>query len=216
MHLIKCYLLIFIIIFSLVAISCSEGGNNDRDQPPLVLNHGGVDDDMSDDAHGDDSAQDDDLPPINDSDFSIFPGNGFDPFDPEYNEGDCPLLNECSTNTPPSLFGPYFAINGQIMSDFDPTALKRFDLVAVLYAFDDAQCNIACGSIFMGLVTPDVDYNSSQSMPSNIPCVTDDLSLYFGFRFFITDPAFYHWTLRIQDLCGEDSDLKINGFTVPQ
>jgi len=85
----------------------------------------------------------------------------------EYNEDDCPA--DCSGNTAPSLDSPAYVVNGALQTSPPSTAGEE---AAVLIAFSDAECNLACGTRSYSFSTPDEGEGDIGSIQSNLPCDT--------------------------------------------
>jgi len=182
----------------------------------------GDDDDVSgdDDTLSDDDVGDDDTLPTDDDDdtgtgemegdlFACVGGGGSPEFTPEYNEADCPY--ECESNTAPVLHAPVYRVNGIAVKTFSP---QLGDVVEVLMAYEDAECNVKCGSWYASHGTPEMSIGDAGSLPTNLPCDTDSSGLYFGFYFEVTEAGEYNWMLRIVDECGAESDRWEDAFEI--
>lgn len=191
---------------------CPDQGDDDTsaDDDAADDDDTSMDDDTSgdDDSTGDDD--DDTLPTQLDGMLFACVGAGTSPdFTPEYNEEDC--LYECQANTSPVLGTPAYRVNGFAMQ---PQSAQVGDVVEVLLDFEDAECNVRCGSWNASYSTPEEAVGDSGSLPTNLPCETASSALYFGFHFEITEPGDYSWMLRIIDECGAESVLREDAFTI--
>ena len=186
----------------------------DDDSAPGDDDASGDDDDTTgdDDTGDDDTTGDDDdtLPTYLDGNLFACMGGGTSPdFTPEYNEEDC--LHECDSNTAPVLDAPAYRVNGYAMQ---PQLAQVEDVVEVLMAYEDTECNLKCGSWNASYSTPEEAVGDSGSLPSNLPCDTASSVLYFGFQFEITEPGDYSWMLRLIDECGAESVLREDAFAI--
>jgi len=128
----------------------------------------------------------------------------------EYVEEDCPT--DCSENTAPVLDSPLYLVNGAIQTTPPTTA---GDAVAVLIAFSDAECNLACGTLVYSWGTPENNDASIGSMQSNLPCDTASSTVFLGFDMGDVAPGEYGFGLRVEDVCGESSNGVEGSFTIP-
>ncbi len=181
---------------------------------------GGDDASGDDDATADDDVDDDDTLPTDDDDdtglgemagdvYACMGGGGSPDFTPEYNEGDC--LYECDSNTAPVLHAPVYRVNGFAVKTLAP---QIGDVVEVLMAYEDTECNVKCGSWYASHGTPEMSMGDSGSLPTNLPCDTASSGLYFGFYFEVTESGEYNWLLRIVDECGDESDRWEDAFEI--
>ena len=192
-------------------VGCPSSGDDDDD------NDVSGDDDTT---GPDDDVGDDDSTPAGDDDdtgpgemegnlFACMGGGGSPSFTPEYNYGDCPY--ECDSNTAPVLHAPIYRVNGFAVKVLSP---QLGDVVEVLMAYEDAECNVKCGSWYASHGTPEMSMGDSGSLPTNLPCDTDSSGLYFGFHFEVTESGEYNWLLRIVDECGAESDRWEDAFEI--
>ena len=171
------------------------------------------DDATSDDDDDDDVTSDDDDDSSTGEDLSdaqLFscmgnPGS----FKPEYEEGDCPTT--CAGNTPPTLATPIYRVNGLAQN---PLAAVPGDHVDVLIAYEDAECNVACGTFSASYSTPDIAMGDDYSLPSNMPCETAGSNVYLGFSFGKVVAGDHAWALRIYDYCSGETPLIEDTFTI--
>ena len=209
--------------FVLIAIGCLSGcpsGDDDDvsgdDDTTVSDDDDTQDDDAADDdsgsAGGDDTTAGDDDTTADELEGDLFAcmGGGTSPgYTPEYNEDDCPY--ECDSNTPPVLHAPVYRVNGFAVKALSP---QIGDVVEVLMAYEDTECNVKCGSWYASHSTPEMAIGDAGSLPSNLPCDTMSSGLYFGFRFEVTDSGEYSWMLRIVDECGAESDRWEDVFAI--
>jgi hypothetical protein len=110
------------------------------------------------------------------------------------------------------LDSPLYMVNGVVQ--VTPPAASG-DEVAVLVAYTDAECNLACGMLSYSFTTPEEDEAATGSIQSNLPCDTASSSVYLGFDLGEVEAGDYSFSLRIEDACGEASSRVEGDFTVP-
>lgn len=133
----------------------------------------------------------------------------------EYDDGDCPDPGDCQGNTAPSLGEPLFEINGWVYPDLSD--VRNGDSVRILVPFQDAECNLACGTEFRSFSSPRTWSEGAHSLPSNIPCNTEASDTYLGLfvdvPFFTSDDPdtylgridVYQYSGWVEDICGSRS-----------
>jgi hypothetical protein len=109
------------------------------------------------------------------------------------------------------LHAPVYRVNGFAVKTLSP---QIGDVVEVLMAYEDAECNVKCGSWYASHGTPEMSMGDSGSLPTNLPCDTASSGLYFGFHFEVTEAGEYNWLLRIVDECGAESDRWEDAFEI--
>ena len=192
-------------------VGCPSSGDDDDDNDV----QGDDDTTASDDDVGDDDStpagDDDDTGPgeMEGNLFACMGGGGSPSFIPEYDEGDC--LYDCASNTAPVLHAPIYRVNGFAVKALSP---QLGDVVEVLMAYEDAECNVKCGSWYASYSKPEEAVGDAGSLPSNLPCDTASSGLYFGFYFEVTEAGEYSWMLRIVDECGAESDRWEDAFEI--
>ncbi len=205
----------------LILVGCPSGDDDDAgDDDASGDDDATADDDTGDvDPDDDTSPADDDTTPTDDDDsghgemdgdlYACMGGGTSPNFTPEYNDGDCPY--DCGSNTPPVLHAPVYRVNGFAVKTLAP---QLGDVVEVLMAYEDAECNVKCGSWYASHGTPEMSMGDAGSLPTNLPCDTASSGLYFGFRFEVTEAGEYSWMLRIVDECGAESDRWEDALTI--
>jgi hypothetical protein len=128
----------------------------------------------------------------------------------EYDEADCP--SDCSANTAPLLDSPQYLVNG-VVRVAPPSAAG--DEVAVLIAFTDTECNLACGTRYYSFSTPEEGEGDAGSVQSNLPCDTASSDVYLGFDLGVVSSGEYSYSLMVEDACGESSARVEEAFVIP-
>lgn len=129
----------------------------------------------------------------------------------EYDEASCP--SDCTANAAPVIGPAFFVLNGVREDDVSPTAS---DDLAIFVPFADAECNLACGARSDSFSEPEDVADGIQSLPSNLPCSSDESETYFrvspGGSVFVAGS--YSYSVWLEDACGERSDTVSVQFNV--
>jgi hypothetical protein len=201
------------ILFFACAGDDDDDDNDDSDDDSASADDTSSDDDTT---SGDDTGSGDDTTPDDDTvmdEYQLLSSNGGGNFDAEYDEENCPPTDDCASNSASTLETPIFAVNGVIVGALIPETLAEGDIVDVLYAFADAECNLACGQLTYTYETPEEGTESIGSLPSNLPCSTADSNVYLGFSFTMNASGDYLYGLGVQDVCGSGTGLLEDSFT---
>jgi hypothetical protein len=192
----------FLLALGLIASACATYTDEIRGGP--VLDDDDDDDDDDQDPGDDDGQGDDDSGP-----FDCATAWG-----PPYEEwewgGECPSL-ECQGNTAPVLAEPIFCINGEVGA---LESIQSGDIVQVFIAFEDAECNLRCGTGYDSYQTPDYESGGGGSLPTNLSCSTAEIGWHMGFYFDVNATGSYGWGLSVVDYCGAESSSVAGGFQV--
>jgi hypothetical protein len=128
--------------------------------------------------------------------------------------GDEAQCSACGGGSAPELDAPFLWVNGAFAPN--DTIIHVGDRVGVLFAFADADCDIACGAENSWVATPNGESSGGGWIGSDAPCDTASTNVYGGLDFYeVDDPGEYvvHH-MRFDDVCGEQGSVTEFSFTV--
>ena len=156
------------------------------------------DDDISDFNYGDDE---DDYFNNNPED----PDDPDDPFDPD---------RDCDGNAAPELISTVYVVNGDQFQT--PQTVASGDEFAVMYEYNDDDCNLPSGQFFLSL--DGADFENLGTIPDEIGCSTASSGLIYGVT--LTEDSMAigehivssYWT----DVCEAPSNQLDGSYTVAE
>lgn len=192
--------LVLVVLFALLAVSnCHDKSD-------------------STDADDDDDPQGEDWEPNQNSYekytlFSFGPPLEFErQFVPEFNEMQCPPMQTCEPNIRPTVQDALFSVNDELVSDF--TNVQPQDQLRIMVPYADHDCNLACGAVYSSYDSPASSGLGGDSLPSNMPCDTEQSNVYVGFYFLANSEGNYTYMIQLADVCTEESGRVEGTFTI--
>lgn len=134
---------------------------------------------------------------------AIPPDATLNDFEAEYDQAVCASMT-CAGQTPPEIGQPLLKINGQVV-DLS-TEARVGDQVSVLIPYSDVNCDVACGSNSCSCWGPGGGHSEGFSLPSNLPCSTDEGGVYLGCRCDTWEPGTLRFSFFVEDSCGGRSN----------